>query len=65
MLKLLKQMHYPMFVEAISWPQPKLCSVAISWGILSAVDLESEFLRWLGSIRFQIMFLYLLIRKLA
>ncbi|VDK22858.1 unnamed protein product, partial [Taenia asiatica] len=56
------QMHRPMLVEADVWPEPKMCSMSITWGIVSEVDLRSEFLRWIGSIRFVLMFTYLLMR---
>ncbi|KAL5107996.1 Sphingosine kinase 2 [Taenia crassiceps] len=56
------QMHRPMIVEADVWSEPKMCSVSITWGIVSEVDLRSEFIRLLGSIRFVLMFMYLLMR---
>ncbi|KAM3171826.1 hypothetical protein ACTXT7_015815 [Hymenolepis weldensis] len=54
------QMHKPMILEADNWTQPRLCSVAVSWGFISEVDLRSDFMRILGSVRFQIIFAYLL-----
>ncbi|KAH9280875.1 Sphingoid long chain base kinase 5 [Echinococcus granulosus] len=62
LLRRYMQTHQPMLVEADVWPEPKMCSVSITWGIVSEVDLRSEFLRWIGSIRFALMFVYLLMR---
>lgn len=59
------QMHKPMILEADNWTQPRLCSVAVSWGFLSEVDLRSDFMRILGSVRFQIIFVYLLMSNLV
>ena len=54
-----------MLMEADTWESVKLASLAITWGIISEVDLRSDFLRFIGSIRFTLMFFYLLIRKFA
>ncbi|EUB57451.1 Sphingoid long chain base kinase 5 [Echinococcus granulosus] len=57
LLRRYMQTHQPMLVEADVWPEPKMCSVSITWGIVSEVDLRSEFLRWIGSIRFALIIL--------
>ncbi len=57
--------YTPMLVEADNWQQPRLSSVAVVWGITSELDLRSNFLRRIGSIRFTLMFLYLLIREFS
>ncbi|VDL57295.1 unnamed protein product [Hymenolepis diminuta] len=64
-LKSYWQMHKPMILEADNWTQPRLCSVAVSWGFISEVDLRSDFMRILGSVRFQIIFAYLLMSNLV
>ena len=56
-------MHCPMLVESDRWSRPKMCSVAIFFGMASRIDLGSEFIRWMGSIRFLLAFAYLLIGK--
>ncbi|KAM7542497.1 hypothetical protein Aperf_G00000019558 [Anoplocephala perfoliata] len=58
------QTHKPMVVEADNWTGPRMCSGAVTWGLVSEVDLRSDFMRCVGSVRFQIMFLYLLITGL-
>nr|CDS30015.2 sphingosine kinase 1 [Hymenolepis microstoma] len=61
-LKSYWQIHKPMILEADNWAQPRLCSVAVTWGFISEVDLRSDFMRFLGSVRFQIVFAFLLIK---
>ncbi|VDN97752.1 unnamed protein product [Rodentolepis nana] len=56
------QIHKPMILEADIWTQPRLCSVAVTWGFISEVDLRSDFLRFLGGVRFKIIFAFLLMR---